>query len=293
MARTTGGTVDSLEAVRQGLSDLGLSPYEARVVAALMQGGAANSTTLARLAGVPRTSTYQVIDSLLAKGLAERVPGPGPAVWSCPGRDDIFERLEAAVVAANAERLRQHKACSAKVRELVDNAFSEVVPASLPSVHVLSCPVQIRTRYERLVASASSEVLVCNRPPYWAVADESSSVIAEALARGVAMRVLYQAAQVEPPEAEAFRAAVAAYEAAGVASRVVDELPAKLVVVDGKVAMVGMNDPTAVDGRGALTVVVDNPGYAGLQVSAFEALWATARPLPAVLSPIAGADASD
>ncbi len=47
---------------------------------ALQQVGSANCLDLGRLAGIPRTSFYQVVDELDSKGLASRLPGNGPAV---------------------------------------------------------------------------------------------------------------------------------------------------------------------------------------------------------------------
>ena len=110
------------ESVRRELQELGLRPYEARVLLALLRAGSANSAQLAELSGVPRTSTYQVMEALTEQGLAERVPTHGPAVWSCSGWEAVVDALDA----AEEERLREHHARTLQLRQIL----SEVLPAT-------------------------------------------------------------------------------------------------------------------------------------------------------------------
>ncbi len=54
------------EALRQEFAELGLSPYERAVLLALLRLGSATTLQLAKVADVPRTSTYQVLEDLRA-----------------------------------------------------------------------------------------------------------------------------------------------------------------------------------------------------------------------------------
>jgi len=110
------------ESLRRELQDLGLRPYEARVLLALLRAGSANSAQLAELSGVPRTSTYQVMEALTEQGLAERVPTHGPAVWTCSGWEAVVDALDA----AEEERLREHHARTLQLRQIL----AEVLPAT-------------------------------------------------------------------------------------------------------------------------------------------------------------------
>jgi len=109
------------ESIRRELQELGLRPYEARVLLALLRAGSANSAQLAELSGVPRTSTYQVMEALTDQGLAERVPTHGPAVWTSQGWAAVVDALDA----AEEERLRQHHARTGRLRQ----AMAEVLPS--------------------------------------------------------------------------------------------------------------------------------------------------------------------
>lgn len=66
--------------------------------------------------------------------------------------------------------------------------------------------------------------------------------------------------------------AVRTFVEAGEQARVVDHLPLKLVLIDGRVALFTMEDPVA--GVPGLTImIVEHPGFAGLLEFAFEHVW--------------------
>lgn len=255
---------------------LNLSPYEARVLLALLRLGSANTAQLARHSGVPRTSTYQVLEELNTKGLAQRLSVEGPAMWCSPGRDEVFQRLDA----AEEERLRQHLDRTARLRELVNRTFPEVSGAAAgPYCHVIQGASQVSSIYDRLLTEAESELLVFNRPPYSYPPDVVNPAVIAALERGVATRVLYQAEQWSDPGAAAFRKAMAVYHQAGVQARLVDELPIKLAVADRSVALLAMTDPVLPEVGFPTTLLVQHPGFACLQADAFEQRWAIGKDL--------------
>ena len=273
------------EELRQEFCELGLSPYEARVLLALLRLGSANSLQLARVSGVPRTSTYQIVESLAARQLAARLPQAGPAVWAAADRDEVFERLRAALEAGHAQRLRQHRTHAERARELLERALPEAPSVAMPYVHVLPGPNEVKRAYEDMIASAQHDLMMFTRPPYaWVLGRPNPSVL-EMLERGVTARVLYQADKWEEPDAYAFRQEVGVYHDAGVQGRLVDNLPTKLVLVDQRAALVGMTDPVAPEAGYPIALLVEHPGFAALQAIAFEKFWEESRPLTAMPEP--------
>ncbi len=264
------------EALAYEFEELGLSPYEARVLLGLLRLGAVTTAQLARQSGVPRTSTYQVLNDLSERGLATRVATDGPAMWASPGRDEVFERLHA----VEEERLRQHRARADRLREKVAEAFPEGPSPGGPYVHMIQGATQVAQMYDRLLAGAESELLVFSRAPYSDGADYVNPLVIEAMRRGVATQVLYEAGQWNDPAADSFRLAMAEYHEAGVEGRLVKELPLKLAVADRKVALLAMTDPVLPDIGFPTTLFVEHPGYASLQADAFEKQWARSEPLP-------------
>ena len=266
------------ERLAREFEDLGLGPAEARVIVALLQLGSAKSAQVAKAANVPRTGIYQLIESLQEKGLVLRVPAGGPAMWTTPGQDKILDRLHSALLAAQQERVQQHALRATILRELLAEALPAPEPVNLPFVHAITCPAEMREHHERLFQQATQEALAFTRPPFSTEPDNAYTSTMAALARGVSMRAIYQAAQTEDPEATAFRASADGYAAAGVQARVVDVLPVKLLVVDRKVAILALDNPQPhIEGLG-ITLLIEHPGFATLLAELFEHYWATGRP---------------
>lgn len=262
------------ERLRRGFEALGLTPYEARVLMALMRAGSATTSELARLADVPRSSTYQVLEGLSAKQLSGRLSADGPAIWASPGRDEVFERLEA----AQGDRLRQYCQRASEVRELLAESLPDGPSVSMPYVQVLRGAAQASRSYDDLLDEAEKDLMMFTRPPYAVPIGRPRSPVLDMLGRGVAARVLYQAVDVASPEAEAWRQEVEVYHEAGVEARVVDHLEIKLVVVDHRVALLSMNDPAATDEAFPTSLLVRHSGFASVQAAAFEHLWAAGQP---------------
>lgn len=284
---------DLLEPLRSSLAELGLSPYEVRVLLALLRLGSANTLQLSRVTAVPRTSIYQVLESLAARRLASRLPGDGVAVFAAADRKDIFGRLETALAAAHAERLRQHRDHATRAARLLDGWAPETTSVSQPYVHTLMSPALVKGAYDEMLAGAEQELLMFTRPPYAVAPGRPKDAVLAMMARGVRARVLYQADKWEEPEAYAARQELGAYHAAGVEARLVDDLPIKLVVVDRRVALVGMTDPISPEGGYPTAVLVEHPGYAAVQADAFERMWASSRPLSLMPTPDADSEPPD
>jgi sugar-specific transcriptional regulator TrmB len=259
------------ETLVREFEELDLSPYASRVLVTLLRVGSANSAELARLCGVPRTSTYQIIEELSRKGLAERLAIEGPATWVSPGREAVLERLDA----LHDERLREQRARTVRIRELLATTLPDgPMMTAEPYVHVLVGASQVVGSYDRLVSEAESELLVFNRPPYSQSPDQVNPVVLDALARGVDTRALYVANQWFDEEGDSFRAAMERYHAAGVRGACVPDLPFKLAVADRRVALLAVTDlPVA---GFPTTLLIEHPGFAGVQARAFDGYWAEA-----------------
>jgi sugar-specific transcriptional regulator TrmB len=85
------------------LGRVGLTQYEARAYIALVARGVGDAATLAHSAGIPRTSAYKVLDSLVEKGYASPTGGkpilyqPKPPLEVADGLKtaigEVFEKL--------------------------------------------------------------------------------------------------------------------------------------------------------------------------------------------------------
>ena len=276
------GTAASvLESLQEDLEAFGLSGYEARVLLALLQLGSAPASELARVAGLGRTNVYPTIVSLQAKGLADAVPGKTGA-WSAPDRQEALGRL----YRREEQRLRELALRRERAQENLATLGPPRSTVPVPYVHSIRGADDTKACYERLLATARTEVLVFNRPPYSWSPEQVNTAVVDTLGRGVRIRVLYQSVQLAEPEAERFRAVHEEYHAAGVKARVVDELPIKLAVADNAMVLLAMADPIAPDIGFPTNLLVEHPGFAGFAVAAFEQIWSLATPYERFLESI-------
>lgn len=265
------GSGPSPDQLRHEFEELGLTRYEAAVLVAVLQVGSARSSRLAAASGVPRTSAYQVLDELSAKGLVERMPGTGPAIWMSPGVDEVLDRAVAAVAASQSERLRRVRDRADKVREMLADVAPEPGGEPSPYVHTIRSPARAERAWDQLVDSAEDELVMFVRPPYL-YADPNPKVL-DMLERGVRARVLYQAGAVDAPDAQGW---LDAYHRAGVQARLVDELTLKMIVVDRRASMVATTHPSQ---EGYPTVMlIEHPGFAEVLADSFERRWERALP---------------
>lgn len=273
------------EPLARSFEDLGLTTNEARVLIALLRLGTASTTLLASEAGVPRTTIYQVLEGLADRRLAERLPGADwPAVWTSPGREAVLDRL----VANEEERIAAFRNRANEVRELLVDAIPDEPAVAMPYVHLLRGAGGVKRTYDELLNEASDELLMFTRGPFAYRLGKPNTAVLDLLGRGVRARVLYQESEWEHPDAEGYRQEAAIYARAGVESRLADSLPVKLVIVDRKVALISMSDPSRSNGEYPATLLVEHAGVAELLADAFERRWAEAKPNPSDAPAVSG-----
>ena len=269
--------VGRLDRLAREVERLGLNEYEARVLIALLGLGSANTIDLASESGVPRTSIYQVLTALAARRLAERLPLDGPAIWTTPGGEEVLQRLDTALEAAQHEQLRQHRQVADEVSRVLAERLPEPASVSLPFVKFLRGAAHLKRTWEHLLQHAEHELLMFTRSPYAWKVGSPNSVVLDTLARGVRTRVLYESADWTGPSATALRRELDAYHRAGVEARLVASLPIKLSIIDRRVSLIGVPE---LDDAFPSTIQIDSDRVSHVLVEAFERYWESGRPLP-------------
>jgi len=264
--------------LRRQLEALGLAGNEARCVLGLLRVGSATATELSRVAGVPRTAIYALLEALEAKHLVDQVcgdgSGPRSTQWATPGRVELLARLRT----AQRLRLREAEALIDQLDSSLEAALPDHPPAPLPYLHLIRDASQNRVVYERLLEAAEVEVLVFNKAPYsWASGPVNPAVL-DALARGVDARAIYEAGPLYHPDAGEFRREHEAYMAAGVRGVVVDELPLKLAVFDRKAVLTAVVDQALSAPGYPTALLIEHPAYAAASAATFEHHWAQGHP---------------
>jgi DNA-binding MarR family transcriptional regulator len=259
------------EELRRELEDLGLSPYETRLLLAMLQLGPATTLQLAQVSEVPRTSTYPVLNGLSERGLAHRLPGEGPAVWACVSREEILERLEA----GEQERLRTQQQRIERVRSLLAEHLPDEEVAVQPPLRLLPTRSEQQQTYQRLAAHTQHEALVCRRLNGDGDGDsEGFDGVLSELAGRAETRVLFEADQ--RAGASPSIAAMHACEDAGGYARIADAVPVEFAVFDRQAVLLTLDRPA--DGTTPTMALLEHAGLAEALTDAFKYRWAGGAP---------------
>jgi sugar-specific transcriptional regulator TrmB len=248
------------------LTRLGLTSYEARAYVALLRRDTLTAAETARLAGLPRQRVYDVLSSLVEKGLASTRPGRA-VKYSATAPEQALERL-----------LATHRLQLSDLERDTLSLIEELMPAyragqehtdPLEYIEVLRDRKAINERFSELEAGIKSEILVFTKPPYATPIQEDTGGLE--VVRSHRARSVYEFSAFDD---RAFADAVRRYIDAGEDARFVPSLPLKLVIIDEQIVMFGIEDPVA--GRAVLTmIVVDHASLARLLKIAFDAVWET------------------
>lgn len=262
----------SRETLLGDLEELGLNGSQARVLLAIIELGTSGSSEIARVAGVPRTAVYPLLQELAVKRLVAQVGSGGPATWACAGRQEVLDRLDA----AQEERIARQRERAVRVRLGLEAMFPAAPSTTPPFVHVLPGLAQVKEAYHQLLSETATELLVLSGPPYTSYGPMNTHVVG-LLERGVKIRVLFDPARDAASRAQR-RRDVRAYKEAGVEARVLGDLPVKLVISDREAVLAAIPDPASPDTGFPTSLLVRSTRFAGVQATAFESYWAAGRP---------------
>jgi sugar-specific transcriptional regulator TrmB len=243
---------------------LGLTTYEAKAYVALVARDSFTAAQVARHAELPRQRIYDVLDSLVNKGMASARPGR-VIKYAATAPDIAIKRL----VETRRGELNQLENAGARIIEALTAPYAAGQQHSDPLeyIEVLRDPRAINTRFDELQAGAKKEILAFTKPPYAKAPQENLRGLL--VTRRLEARSLYEKSVFTDP---AVVAGVRQFIRAGEQARVVPELPLKLIIIDEAIVMFGMQDPIA-SGSELTIMVVDHPSLAAVLRMAFNAYW--------------------
>ncbi|MDQ3379878.1 MAG: TrmB family transcriptional regulator [Actinomycetota bacterium] len=246
------------------LSDLGLTNYEARVYLALTRRGSSTASETARVAGIPRQRIYDVLSSLVGRGLASTRPGQVTKyVASAP--EEAIERLVSDHRTRLEELERESRLLAESLEPTFDAGQEHVDP--LEYIEVLRDRGAINQRFGELQAGIEKEILVFTKPPYATPPEENVEGLEVTQSHEVysvyELSIFDDAENVE---------GVRRFLEAGEQARFVESLPLKLVIIDERIVLFGMEDPVAV-GPALTMLVVEHPALAKILRVAFMKVW--------------------
>jgi sugar-specific transcriptional regulator TrmB len=247
------------------LTQLGLTTYEAKAYVALLGRDSFTAAQVSRQAGLPRQRIYDVLGSLVEKGLASSRPG-SVGKYAAVAPELAIDRL----VAEHRRQLDDLERAAKRAIDDLEPAYKTGLEHTDPLeyIEVLRDAGAINERFGELQAGVKREILVFTKPPYATQPQENAEGLE--VSRHVRARSVYEMSAFDDP---AFIVGVERFIEAGEEARFVESLPCKLVIIDETIVMFGMQDPVGT-GRDLTIMVVEHPSLAQVLKTSFESTWA-------------------
>jgi sugar-specific transcriptional regulator TrmB len=244
---------------------LGLTTYEARAYVTLVRRDSFTAAQIARTAGLPRQRIYDVLASLVEKGLASARPGT-VVKYAALAPNLAVERLVAGRRAAMTALERD-------AGDVIDRLGPEFQAGRAHSdpleyIEVLRDRGAISERFTELQATVKKEILVFTKPPYATPPQDNLGGIA--VARTHLARSVYELDVLDDP---AMAAGIQQFIDAGEEARFVERIPLKLVIIDEATVLLAMQDPMAGSVEDLTIMVVEHAALAQTLKLAFNRVW--------------------
>jgi len=157
-----------------GLEAIGLSPYESKAYIGLVAHGYGDAETIATTAGIPRTSSYKILQSLVEKGYAIGTEGR-PKIFKPEPPSRIFDRTVARL-----------KTVFDKL-EMLSEIVAERGEPQL--VYTITGREKVLEKIGELIDKTSSSIII-STPSFSAIQNELDRKIRNALKRKVSVKIV-------------------------------------------------------------------------------------------------------
>lgn len=239
-----------------------LSAVEHVIYEQLLEGPPRSVAELVTATGRARRGVTTALSALESRALVVRLPGD-------PVRYDVRHPQEgfATLMALQQDQMR---IATAEVDTYVQRyTSSRRSTMTLDVVEVLTDEAEAMRRYDTMQRRAEHDIRGLDRPPYVSDPDEVDGL--EPRRAGVRYRVI------SDTRSRAFRhpGVWEQWEAAGQETREMVDVPLKMVIADGREALIVLDSQ---DGRVRSTLVVHESSLLSGLVAVFESLWKAAAP---------------
>ncbi|GGN00811.1 response regulator transcription factor [Streptomyces fuscichromogenes] len=244
---------------------VGVSAFDEVVYQSILHQPDAGAAGWALLTGATPARLREACNRLLTLGLLQPPDSMG-------GLRAVDPRV--AIRALIRRRETESELLAATAEEMA-TAYEAGLLREEPSrlIEVASGEGAIAARLEEMYARAEHEVCLFDTPPYLAPPAPQANLQADLLKRGIVSRGLYAASDLEDPSA---LSRVRNMVELGEQARVLPSVPLKLLVVDGRRAMLPLTSSAA---GGYCAVVVWHSAVTEALQKLFELAWQQATPL--------------
>jgi len=269
------GTPELMDA----LKSIGLNLYERKLWVALLAKGTATAGELSSITNVPRSRTYDVLQSLAEKGFVI-IQASKPLRYVAVPPEEALERAKKKIEEKLRETLeRIDKLKESKIMEELRSLYQQGLKLISPEeiTGALKGKYSVLQHLDSMLRSASSSVKIVTTPTGLNELFENHIGLLKKLKeRGVDIKI---AAKIDKRCTDAIKALSGIAEIRSITDNEVP-LSGKFLVVDGSELMLGLSDPEAVHSTQDIVFWSKSP-YAAKNVlePLFNLVWEKAKPL--------------
>ncbi len=277
------------------LTGFGLTNYEAKIYLALLEKNYLSATEIARLTKVPRTCVYDDLKTLEQKGLCKSITGKTKlysAVAPSLAKDVLYQteqqKVESKINEYN-DRIKseqddlvdRHKEFEKLVTKL-SPVFEQSKKGSNPLnyLEIIVSPIAIYKKYIDLISNSKKEILTFDKPPYSSITKyeirESLKVLEDAIDRGVEAKSIWELPEEQDERTAKLQYFFNRFNPQKDKIKFIDELPAKVTVVDSKITLFSLAEPS-VGVQSLITLAAESETLARGFKKLFELYWSNAE----------------
>jgi len=281
--------------------ELGLTAHEAKSYLSLLERDTLTVSEISRIAGIARPNAYESLEKLLAKGLCSSLPGKTKKYSACDPsllKGQIFEQINKNL----DEDIEEHKkkiyqALNKKEKETSDkkkiaaesmntlikelsplykNSRNENTP--LDYIEIIKDSYQINKRFKELANEAKKEILGFSKPPYSVPKKGLEEQVEQQADRRMREKIRIRGIYEIPKSKEEiqWQFDILNRRERGSITRVINELPMKMVIFDEKIVLLPLEDP--ISGKTSFTAqVIEHRALAKSLKMLFEHVWEQAE----------------
>lgn len=248
-----------------GLLELGLTRSEARAYVRLVDEAPLTAAEVALRAHIARPKVYEALHLLQGRGFCYEIEAEPTSMYHArPPEEAIRNWLlhrdyERSVAADRDARIAEEV-----IKQLPAGGSDPVFERSV--FEIITGNAKVSLALERLMKSATKSIDNMTQAPFLQPRDRWNVAEIDAMSRGVKVRTLFGTDSVADPRRWEPLAA------GGASVRTGQQLPMKLLILDGAEAMVSLRDPST--GQVSPTsVLIHNPDLVKPLVAMFEEAW--------------------
>ena len=258
--------MDNIEIIIERLTKLGVfTDYEIRVYIKLLEKKFYTASQLAIASGVPRTKTYEVINSLVNKGLAQEIACPVKK-FSAVEPEIALDNIKLRIASETSEKYVAIDSVISELKSLFSTQVHDEIDSEYIQIYKGRTTIWQKLQEQSLLAK--KELLVFSKEPYLITVGKNRNAYSK-LKDSVSLKTVY-----EIPEDidDKFLKGLKDFKESGEEIRLFKKLPLKLTVIDQEIVFIITYTPSE-HNDGLTAYIINQKDIVNSYIALFNHFW--------------------